>query len=68
MTIFTEFFGDDTGAIAIDWVTLTAAVLLLGIMIAYAIYEHGWSAMVPNVNNSLGGEATTVVIGTIEVK
>ena len=68
MTQFTEFFGDDTGAVTIDWLTLSAAVLLLGIMVIYAIFNGGMSGFVPNINDSLGGEPTTVGLGTIVVK
>jgi len=68
MTKFTEFFSDDAGAVTVDWVTLTALVLLLGIMVVYAIYNGGLSSLVPNVNESLAGEPATVVLGTVNLE
>ena len=65
MTKFTEFFSDDAGAVTIDWITLTAGILLLGILVVYAIYNGGWSNMAPNINTTLAGTTTNVVLGTI---
>jgi len=65
MTKFTEFFSDDAGAVTIDWITLTAGILLLGILVVYAIYNGGWSNMAPNINTTLAGTTTNVIIGTI---
>ncbi len=65
MTKFTEFFSDDAGAVTIDWVTLTAGILLLGIMVVYAIFNGGLSNLTPNVNSTLAGAPANVVLGTI---
>ncbi len=53
MTTFTKFFRDDTGAVTIDWVALTAGVLLLGIMVVYAIFNNGVAVLVNKINSSL---------------
>ena len=66
MAKFTEFFSDDAGAITIDWLVLTAGILLLSIMILYTIFNNGVSTMTSNLNPALSGEGATVVIGTIE--
>ncbi len=66
MTKFTKFFCDDAGAVTIDWVALTAGVLLLGIMVVYAIFNNGVSVLVSNVNSTLVGVSTNVSIGTID--
>ena len=66
MAKFTEFFSDDAGAITIDWLVLTAGILLLSIMILYTIFNNGVSTMTSNLNPALAGEGATVVIGTIE--
>ncbi len=66
MTNFTKFLGDDAGAVTIDWVALTAGVLLLGIMVVYAIFNNGVSSLVSNVNSTLEGVSTNVNIGTVE--
>ena len=66
MTKFTKFLGDDAGAVTIDWVALTAGILLLGIMVVYAIFNNGVSVLVSNVNSTLTGVSTNVSIGTVE--
>ncbi len=66
MTKFTKFLGDDAGAVTIDWVALTAGVLLLGIMVVYAIFNNGVSVLVSNVNSTLEGVSTDVSVGTID--
>ncbi len=66
MTKFTKFLGDDAGAVTIDWVALTAGVLLLGIMVVYAIFNNGVSSLVSNVNSTLVTVSTNVSIGTID--
>ena len=67
MTKFTEFFGDDAGAVTIDWITLTAGILLLGIIVVYAIFNIGVSPMVTTINPALAGTSTNVVLGTIDL-
>ncbi len=68
MTKFTEFFSDDAGAVTIDWVTLTAGILLLGIMVVYAIYNGGLSNLTPNVNATLAGAPANVLLGEINLE
>jgi len=65
MTNFAKFLSDDAGAVTIDWVALTAGILLLGIMVVYAIFNNGVSSLVSNVNSTLKGVSTGVSIGTI---
>ena len=55
MTTFTKFFRDDTGAVTIDWVALTAGILLLGIMAVYAIFNGGVADLVNRINAGLTG-------------
>ena len=64
MTKFTKFLSDDAGAVTIDWVALTAGILLLGIMVVYSIFNNGVSALVLNVNSTLEGIGTNVDVGT----
>ena len=64
MTKFTKFLSDDAGAVTIDWVALTAGILLLGIMVVYAIFNNGVSSLVTNVNSTLSGVTTAVDTGT----
>ena len=62
MTKFTKFLSDDAGAVTIDWVALTAGILLLGIMVVYAIFNGGVSTLVTNINSTLSGVTTNVTL------
>ncbi|MDX1487715.1 MAG: hypothetical protein R3268_05905 [Acidiferrobacterales bacterium] len=53
MTKFSQFLSDDTGAVTIDWVALTAGVLLLGIVVVYAIFNQGVAPLVNEINSTL---------------
>jgi uncharacterized integral membrane protein len=64
MTKFTKFLSDDAGAVTIDWVALTAGILLLGIMVVYAIFNNGVSSLVVKVNSTLSGVTTDIVLPT----
>ena len=68
MTKFTEFFSDDAGAVTIDWITLTAGILLLGILVVYTIYNGGLSNLTPNVNSTLAGAPANVLLGEINLE
>ncbi len=63
MIEFTEFLGDDAGAVTIDWVALGSAILLLGIMVVYSIFNGGVASLVSNVNSTLAGVSTDVNTG-----
>lgn len=64
MTKFRDFLIDDAGAVTIDWVALTAGVLLLGILVVYAIFNNGVSNLVSNINETLEGVAVNIDTGT----
>ena len=53
MAKFAEFVSDDAGAVTIDWVALGSAILLLGIMVVYAIYNKGVAGLVLAINSDL---------------
>jgi hypothetical protein len=57
------FLRDDMGAVTIDWIALTSGILLLGIMVVYAIFNNGVSALVLNINDTLASVATGVDVG-----
>lgn len=63
MTKFTKFLRDDAGAVTIDWVALTAGILLLGIMVVYGIFNEGVSNLATEINDNLG-TAVAVDVGT----
>lgn len=63
MTIFTKFLRDEAGAITIDWVALTAGILLLGIAVVYAIFNNGVEPLVSNINSQLSAAGTDINVG-----
>ena len=50
MTKFTAFLNDETGAVTVDWVVLTAAVVGLGLAVMAAI-----TPSISNVANAISG-------------
>ncbi len=48
-----KFLLDDKGAVTIDWVALTAGILLLGIAVVYGIFEGGVSSLATSINSNL---------------
>ena len=63
MTKLTKFLSDDAGAVTIDWVALTAGILLLGIMVVYAIFNNGVAGLVNDINETLSSVTTNVALG-----
>lgn len=64
MSKFATFLSDDAGAITVDWVSITAGILLLGVMVIYAIFNSGGvDNLVSNSNATLGGSGPTVTVG-----
>lgn len=59
MTFFTNFKNDESGAVTIDWVVLTAAVVGFGLFVAGAI-----SGGVDATANSINTQVTSVSSGT----
>jgi hypothetical protein len=67
MTKFTKFLSDDAGAVTIDWVALTAGILLLGIMVVYAIFNGGVNSLVSNINSTLSTVSTTATLADVTI-
>jgi len=67
MTKFIHFLRDDAGAVTIDWVALTAGILLLGIMVVYAIFNNGVSSLVTKINSTLSGVTTNVTLASVSI-
>ncbi len=65
MIEFTKFLSDDAGAVTIDWVALTAGILLLGIMVVYAIFNNGVQSLVANINSTLSAASVIPTIPTL---
>ena len=64
MTMFTKFLRDESGAVTIDWVALTAGILLLGITLVYAIFNNGVGNLAKNINSNLKEAGANVSTGT----
>lgn len=63
MKTYKRFLRDEAGAITIDWVALTAGILLLGIAVVYAIFNNGVEPLLTNINTQLQNAGTEVTIG-----
>lgn len=57
-----KFWKDDAGAVTIDWVALTAGILLLGIAVVYGIFNTGVSTLATSINENLSS-AVDVEVG-----
>ena len=60
MTDFTKFLGDDAGAVTVDWVVLTAGVLVMAIIVTQLILQGGVRGLVANVSLTLEDMTTEV--------
>lgn len=60
------FFLDERAAVTVDWVALTAGILLLGIMVIYAIFNNGVSSLVTSIEDTVTDNFVAIDIGTIE--
>ncbi len=70
MTIINQFIRDEAGAVTIDWVALTAGILLLGIATVYYLFENGVVGAVNAINDELsravtGGNIDTLLEGPL---
>ena len=63
MTMIRSYLLDETGAVTIDWVALTAGILLLGIALVYGIFNTGVSSLSTKINSNLINAGTGVDIG-----
>jgi hypothetical protein len=57
------FFGDDAGAITVDWVALTAGILLLGVTVVYSIFNGGVGALTVSISGTLSSAGAGVDVG-----
>ena len=58
-----QFFRDERGAVTVDWVALTAGILILGIAVVYAIFDQGATPAVAGVNDTLDKAGADTIIG-----
>ncbi len=64
MTKLYNFIRDEDGAVTIDWVALTAGILLLGIAVVYGIFNTGVSSLMLEINSTLDTAVNTGIIGS----
>lgn len=58
-----RFVTDKSGAVTVDWVALTAAVVIIGIGIVYAVFgsgDDGVNGLVTNLTSELGVAAGNI--------
>ena len=48
-----RFLRNERGAISIDWVGLTAGILLLGMAVVYALFNNGVANTAQNINSEM---------------
>lgn len=54
-----QFLDDPSGAVTVDWVAVTAGLLLVAIVVVYALYNNRASTLVNSVNEANPGFGTT---------
>ena len=62
LSVFAE---DDSGAVTIDWIGLTAGILLAGMVAIFAIYGNGVTVLTANVNTNMSNLTTDLNPGTV---
>lgn len=62
-----RFGADDSGAVTVDWVALTAAVVVIGIGLTYAVFGTGSDGVAGLVNNLTKelGDASSNISGAV---
>ena len=50
-----KFLKEEDGAVTIDWVALTAGIVLLGMAVVYGIFSSGVDPLVSSINAELLG-------------
>lgn len=63
MMTFKQFMNDEAGAVTIDWVALTAGILLLAIALVFGIFNSGVDPLADRISSSLSNAAVDVEIG-----
>ena len=54
-TLFDRFLEDESGAVTVDWVVITAAVVALGIGI-FAVFESNVDDLAQQISGDLAGQ------------
>ena len=62
MKLFTNFFADESGAVTVDWVVLTAAIVGMGIAVLTSV-SGGATSMAGNISEALDGATISLSTG-----
>ncbi|MEJ1992963.1 MAG: hypothetical protein P8X50_15080 [Maritimibacter sp.] len=61
-TMINKFFNDESGAVTVDWVVLTAAVVGLGVAVLVTV-KGGAETMAQNISTELAGATIDLATG-----
>ncbi len=50
---FAAYLKDEDGAVAMDWIALTAGMVMMGLSLVYAVFNNGVSSLVDNLNSEI---------------
>ena len=64
MTAINKFIRDEAGAVTIDWVALSAGILLLGIALVYGVFNQGVVPLAERIGTALSSASISVNVGT----
>ena len=74
MNKFRAFAADKSGAVTVDWVALTAAIVVIGIALVYAVFgtgsDNGFSGLAAGAStqaNTIQGELNTINVTTPQI-
>jgi len=62
---FFGFLNDQSGAVTLDWVTLTAGILVAGMFAVYAIFGSGVAAFTDDLSTTMSEIGTDVDPGPV---
>lgn len=57
---------DDTGAVTVDWVALTAGVIVVGIIVVFSIFNKGVFPLVSQSNDRMESVAMEIDPGSLD--
>lgn len=60
MSILNKFHRDETGAVTVDWVVLTAAIMLMGVGVI-AIFQPGANSSANAVSSAITSTVSTLM-------
>ena len=64
MKLFNKFLADESGAVTVDWVVLTAAIVGLGIAVLTSV-GNGTNVLADAVSGSLAGTGAALPANTV---